>query len=67
MNLYHVQDSDRPMYVLAHDWQNALARWKARVAFENDCGPDEMEEPQGIALVCEQDDLILTALAEIKE
>lgn len=55
-NLYHIQDSDRPMYVVAEDWQVALTRWKAHIRLEND--GDEGDEPDGIALVAKKVDLL---------
>lgn len=50
-NLYHVQDSDRPMYVVADGWQDAVDRWRAQIAAENpdsDCSEDQ---PDGVTLV----------------
>jgi hypothetical protein len=57
-NLYHVQDADRPMWVIAPSWTVALARWKILVAVENDMPVAEVEEPQGIQFVCDDRDLI---------
>jgi hypothetical protein len=56
MPLYQVQDSDRPLWVVAKDWQDALAQWKAVIAAEND-GDDA--EPQGIQHVCDNDELVM--------
>jgi hypothetical protein len=56
MPLFHVQDSDRPMWIVAGDWQSALGQWKHRIATEND-GDDA--EPEGIQYVCDDDDLII--------
>ena len=55
MKLFNVQDSDRPMFVVATDWQNALDKWKAKVREENE---GECDEPQGIQLVCDEDELL---------
>jgi len=57
-NLYHVQDADRPMWVVASNWNAALAKWKHVIAEENEQKPEEVSEPQGIQLVCEANDLI---------
>lgn len=57
-NLYHIQDDDRPMWVLANSWSDALAKWKTVVAAENDMKAEEVSEPNGIAIVCESDDVI---------
>lgn len=58
MNLYYVQDSDRPMWVVAIDWQDAVDKWKAKIREENE-GECECDEPQGIQLVCDDDDLLI--------
>lgn len=60
MNLYHIQDSDRPLWIVAASWSAALSTWKQDVAQENDMDPNEVEEPQGITLVCEAHELIVT-------
>lgn len=57
-NLYHIQDADRPMWVVAPNWTEALKRWTNRMALENDQKPEEVETCRGIQLVCEADDLI---------
>ena len=58
-NLYHIQDSDRPMYVVAKDWVDALNKCKSLIVKENDIPPDdEPDEPDGIMLVAGDDDLI---------
>jgi hypothetical protein len=56
--LFHVQDSDRPMYVVASDWKDAIDKWKDCVAHENDMEPRDVDEPLGIHMVCDDDDLI---------
>ena len=43
VSLFHVKDGDRPLYVVAHDWNEALALWRDIITSENDdCGPDEL-------------------------
>lgn len=63
MSLYLIQDEDRPMHVLAESWSQALKMWKTHIASENGISVDraltEVEEPKGICLVCENDDLLL--------
>ena len=59
LNLYHVQDGDRPMYVLAIDWKGAIDRWKARVGEEGGLNIEELDEPRGISMVADADDLLL--------
>ena len=57
MKLYHIQDPDRPMYVVAANWQDALSRWKSHIREEND--GEEGDEPSGITIIAEEDDLII--------
>lgn len=56
MPLYQVQDSDRPMWVIAADWGRALIQWKELIAREND---GEEAEPDGIMLVCSDDEILI--------
>ena len=62
--LYHVQDHDRPMWVVAESYQDAVDRWKEKIAEENpeDCPTkDDVEDPQGVQFVCDDDELLLPA------
>lgn len=56
MPLFHVQDSDRPMWIVGKDWHDALAQWKAQISAEND---GDESEPLGIQHVCDNDELIV--------
>lgn len=56
MPLFHVQDSDRPMWVIGKDWQDALTQWKTVIAHEND---GDVGEPDGIQHVCDDDEIIV--------
>lgn len=62
-NLYLVQDSDRPMHVVAGDFGAAVARWEKAVRAENEgaIGPDDKVTPQCVQLVCEASELLLPA------
>ena len=51
MNLYHVQDSDRPMWVVADDYGDAERRWRSQIAGENECPPGDCDPPDGVSLV----------------
>jgi hypothetical protein len=66
MNLYEVQDTDRPMYVVAESWQAALDRWKGEIEIENGMKTgsfaNEMPEPDGIRLVCANTDMAMPSL-----
>lgn len=53
MNLYQVQDSDRPMWVAAHTWAEAIHKWKVQISIENHTDVTGVTEPSGINLVCE--------------
>ena len=57
--LFHIQDADRPMHVVALDYNDALRKWKLLLADENECEAAEIENPQGIAFVADDDELIL--------
>lgn len=63
MNLYHVQDADRPMYVVAASFGDAIDRWKEVIATENNMSINEVEEPMGCEYVCGSDELLLEAKA----
>ncbi len=58
-NLYHVQDSQRPMYVVAESWYDVLNAWRRVVRDE------KIYEPAGIALVAEGGDLLLSIPSEV--
>jgi hypothetical protein len=58
--LFNVQDRDRPAFVIAHTFEEALSKWKVAVAEEN-ATDSEYEEvpPAGIMHVCDGDELII--------
>lgn len=58
MPLYHIQDMDRPMWVIAENYGHAVARWTAVVASENDMAQEDVEPPQGVAHICEDCELL---------
>lgn len=58
LKLFHVQDGDRPMWVIAKDWKHAADLWRELLSKENESDCSE-EEPYGIQLVCESNELIL--------
>lgn len=68
MKLFHVQDADRPMYVVAKGWEDALSKWRRVIRAENpDLEPDEPIDPAGVALVCDEDDLIADSVVTLGE
>lgn len=58
-NLYLIQDADRPMWVVAASYAEALSRWTQLVAHENEQSPEEVEPCQGIQFVCNSNELLL--------
>lgn len=50
--LFRIQDVDRPMHVVAHDWQDAIRVWRRELE-ESDSSAD----PSGVELVCNSSDL----------
>ena len=61
-NLYYIQDGDRPMYVVASSWVSAIDLWKAKIAVENDQTIGEVDEPQGVQMVCDGDEFLTEEL-----
>jgi len=57
MPLFHVQDSDRPGFVVAENYAEAVRKWQAAVSAEND--GEEPGNPQGVSLMCDDGDLII--------
>lgn len=57
MPLFHVQDQDRPGYVVADNFEHALEKWRSAMKREND--GDVGDEPDGVAMVCDDEDLII--------
>ncbi|MGE0289341.1 MAG: hypothetical protein AB7I42_24085 [Bradyrhizobium sp.] len=58
MKLYNVQDAERPMFVVAETFAQAIARWTALVQFEN---PGvEIDPPQGVQFIADDDELLLS-------
>ncbi len=58
MPLFWVQDSDRPLWIKADNWQDALAQWKSVIAIENEMEEKDVDEPQGINFVADDRDLV---------
>lgn len=56
MPLFHVQDSDRPLWVVAKDYVDALESWREQIIHENE---GEVSEPQGVQHVCDDDELLI--------
>lgn len=59
MPLFYVQDPDRPAWVLAADYTEAVLFYRMAVGVENDLATEEVELPSGVHLVCDDSDVIL--------
>ena len=57
--LFHVKDCDRPMWVVAFDWKDAVEAWKLAIANENEMEAGDVEEPLGVNFICHNDELIV--------
>lgn len=57
-NLYRVQDADRPMFVIAQNFQEAIDKWAAVIRKENNLPETEEVLPQGVTRMCVHHDLI---------
>ena len=68
LNLYHVQDGDYPMHVLARDYGEAVRLWEAHWRREMEQPADEpCDPPSGVALVAEAKDIVFDALPEFRD
>jgi hypothetical protein len=56
MPLFRIQDTDRPAFVLATDFHEAIEKWQAAVAAEND---GEIFIPQGVEILAPDTELII--------
>jgi hypothetical protein len=59
MPLFHIQDDDRPTWVIALDYREAIEKWEAMLRKETDMDIFEIQPPKGIAWMCDDDELIL--------
>lgn len=58
MPLFHVQDADRPMYVIGDSYHEAIQAWLHIIAIENEMDVGDVEPPLGINYLCPDDELI---------
>ena len=59
MPLFQVQDHDRPLWIIATDFQDALEKWTAVVKVEND--GEDIGPPLGISWVASDEDVVVRA------
>ena len=57
MPLFHIQDSDRPGYVVAKTYAAAEKKWRSAVLREND--GEDYGPPDGICLICQDSELLV--------
>lgn len=57
MKLFNVQDSERPMFVVADSFADAIARWTALIQSENP--GQEIDPPAGVQFIADEDELLL--------
>ena len=65
MPLYHVQDDDLPLYVVAPDFHTALLAWQAamveKFTTEPSCSEDPGDyQPEGLCHVADDCELLIT-------
>lgn len=63
LELYLVQDDDRPLYVVARSFADAIARWQLVIRGENGDDLTEDPQPQGVQRICRPDELLVPRLA----
>lgn len=60
MKLFLVQDDDRPMYVLAADFNAALRVYRERMLVEDpELRPQDVPDPKGIQWVADADEVLI--------
>lgn len=59
MPLFKIQDDDRPMWVAAADYADAIASWFVIVAKENELPIAEVEPPMGVQYICNNYELVV--------
>lgn len=65
MKLFLVQDADRPAYIIAENYDRALAAWNSQIAKENHMDDaNDVDPPSGIQMVADRSDLIIFAPAD---
>jgi hypothetical protein len=60
MRLFHIQDSDRPAYIVATDWQAALTAWWKQIRKENHLLDDDDQQPDGINMIGDGELIIIS-------
>lgn len=58
MSLFYIQDEDRPGYVFAEDYHQAVKKWIEAVLEENP-GEESITLPKGVQHLADDDEIIL--------
>lgn len=56
MPLFKVDDNDRPAFVFARTYAEAIEKWETVIREEND--GEIAEPPKGVAFICDDDEII---------
>lgn len=60
MPLFEVQDADRPLYVFANSWKDALDCWQRVCAQENADTHPQDHQPDGIRWMASDTDVMIS-------
>ncbi len=60
MPLFQIQDCNRPGWVVAESINEAINKWLSASAAEEGCSTEDISDPDGVVMVCDNHDLILT-------
>ena len=58
MELYLIQDDDRPVYVMAFNLSSAIRKWRILISAENDIDIEDVAEPKGVSFVAPKNEVI---------
>jgi len=60
MSLYHVQDNDRQLYIIADSYGDAERKWESIIRKENEIDDDAgVDPPLGIQFLCDDNELVV--------
>ena len=61
MPLYLVQDSDRPLYIVADSWERAIGAWQQVILTENPPQGDDtaLDSPTGVQFLCHDNEIVV--------
>jgi len=59
MPLFHVEDTDRPVWVISPNWGLAMEYYNKAIALENECDVGDIEPPRGVSYICDDNDILI--------